>query len=311
MANRRFYWMKLPSDYFGQLIQKKMRKQPDGAEMQLIYLKLLLYCIDKDAEIIFQGVYDSVEDEIAEEIGEDAEAVKKTLTFLEANKKLERTEHGFILPEALELVGSESVSAERVRRFRERQALQCNADVTECNADGAQCNVDIDKDIDKDIDIDQEKDKDKSKIKSIYCVELSETPQRQQPPKTDKKPETIEVEPVPSGYKIILLDKSFYEIPLEKLNFWKESYPAVDVEQEIRNMEAWADANPTRRKTRNGVVRFITNWLKREQDKGGSYQRGNSRQNASYDLDSYLQQRINGGNANDNTGTGFTDYSAF
>lgn len=309
MANRRFYWMKLPSDYFGQLIQKKMRKQPDGAEMQLIYLKLLLYCIDKDAEIIFQGVYDSVEDEIAEEIGEDAEAVKKTLTFLEANKKLERTEHGFILPEALELVGSESVSAERVRRFRERQALQCNADVTECNADGTQCNVDIDKDIDKDID--QEKDKDKSKIKSIYCVELSETPQRQPPPKTDKKSETIEVEPVPSGYKIILLDKSFYEIPLEKLNFWKESYPAVDVEQEIRNMEAWADANPTRRKTRNGVVRFITNWLKREQDKGGSYQRGNSRQNASYDLDSYLQQRINGGNANDNTGTGFTDYPAF
>ena len=301
MANRRFYWMKLPSDYFGQLIQKKMRKQPDGAEMQLIYLKLLLYCIDKDAEIIFQGVYDSVEDEIAEEIGEDAEAVKKTLTFLEANKKLERTEHGFILPEALELVGSESVSAERVRRFRERQALQCNADVTECNADGAQCNVDID----KDIDIDQEKDKDKSKIKSIYCVELSETPQRQPPPKTDKKSETIEVEPVPSGYKIILLDKSFYEIPLEKLNFWKESYPAVDVEQEIRNMEAWADANPTRRKTRNGVVRFITNWLKREQDKGGSYQRGSSQKGAAFNAFDYIQKQISGGGENDYTGTGF------
>ena len=291
MANRRFYWMKLPSDYFGQLIQKKMRKQPDGAEMQLIYLKLLLYCIDKDAEIIFQGVYDSVEDEIAEEIGEDAEAVKKTLTFLEANKKLERTEHGFILPEALELVGSESVSAERVRRFRERQALQCNADVTECNADGAQCNVDI--------------DKDKSKIKSIYCVELSETPQRQPPPKTDKKSETIEVEPVPSGYKIILLDKSFYEIPLEKLNFWKESYPAVDVEQEIRNMEAWADANPTRRKTRNGVVRFITNWLKREQNKGGSYQRGSSQKGAAFNAFDYIQKQISGGSENDYTGTGF------
>lgn len=278
MANRRFYWMKLPSDYFGQLIQKKMRKQPDGAEMQLIYLKLLLYCIDKDAE-----------------------AVKKTLTFLEANKKLERTEHGFILPEALELVGSESVSAERVRRFRERQALQCNADVTECNADGAQCNVDID----KDIDIDQEKDKDKSKIKSIYCVELSETPQRQPPPKTDKKSETIEVEPVPSGYKIILLDKSFYEIPLEKLNFWKESYPAVDVEQEIRNMEAWADANPTRRKTRNGVVRFITNWLKREQNKGGSYQRGSSQKGAAFNAFDYIQKQISGGSENDYTGTGF------
>ena len=306
MANRRFYWMKLPSDYFGQLIQKKMRKQPDGAEMQLIYLKMLLYCIDKDAEIIFQGVYDSVEDEIAEEIGEEAEAVKKTLSFLEANKKLERTEHGFILPEALERVGSEGTSAERMRNMRQRKASQsdgevsqCDTDVTGCDAGGAQCNVDID------IDIDQEKDKDKSKIKSIYCAELSGTPQRQQPPKTNKKPETIEVEPVPSGYKIILLDKSFYEIPLEKLNFWKESYPAVDVEQEIRNMEAWADANPTRRKTRNGVVRFITNWLKREQDKGGSYQRGSSQKGAAFNAFDYIQKQISGGSENDYTGTGF------
>lgn len=147
---------------------------------------------------------------------------------------------------------------------------------------------------------------------NIYvCSELSPVSKMDTEKTEPEKVETVEVEPVPSGYKIILLDKSFYEIPLEKLNFWKESYPAVDVEQEIRNMEAWADANPIKRKTRNGVVRFITNWLKREQDKGGSYQRGNSRQNASYDLDSYLQQRINGGNANDNTGTGFTDYSAF
>lgn len=147
---------------------------------------------------------------------------------------------------------------------------------------------------------------------NIYISsELSPVSKMDTEEKEPKKKKPVEVEPVPSGYKIILLDKSFYEIPLEKLDFWKESYPAVDVEQEIRSMAAWADANPTRRKTRNGVVRFITNWLSREQDKGGSYRRGNSRQNAANDLDSYLEQRINGGSANDNPGTGFTDYSAF
>lgn len=120
-----------------------------------------------------------------------------------------------------------------------------------------------------------ELDKDNIDKDNIYvCSELSPVSKMDTEKTEPEKVETVEVEPVPSGYKIILLDKSFYEIPLEKLNFWKESYPAVDVEQEIRNMEAWADANPTRRKTRNGVVRFITNWLKREQDKGGSYQRG-------------------------------------
>ena len=128
--NRRFYWMKLPNDYFRQLFQRKMRKQTGGIEMQLIYLKMLLYSIDKDAVIPFQGVYDSIEEELAEELGEESEMVKETINFLEANQRLERTENGIFLPEALKRVGSEGTSAERVRNFRRRKALQCNTNVT-------------------------------------------------------------------------------------------------------------------------------------------------------------------------------------
>ena len=50
---------------------------------------------------------------------------------------------------------------------------------------------------------------------------------------------------------------------LEKL---KDLYPAVDVEQELRNMVGWCDSNPKNRKTRNGVKRFITGWLSRSQN---------------------------------------------
>ena len=151
-----------------------------------------------------------------------------------------------------------------------------------------------------------ELDKDNIDKDNIYvCSELSPVSKMDTEKTEPEKVETVEVEPVPSGYKIILLDKSFYEIPLEKLNFWKESYPAVDVEQEIRNMEAWADANPIKRKTRNGVVRFITNWLKREQDKGGSYQRGNSQKGTAFNAFDYIQKQISGGSENDYTGTGF------
>lgn len=101
---------------------------------------------------------------------------------------------------------------------------------------------------------------------NIYvCSELSPVSKMDTEKTEPEKVETVEVEPVPSGYKIILLDKSFYEIPLEKLNFWKESYPAVDVEQEFRSMAAWADANPTKRKTRRGIEKFINGWLIRSQ----------------------------------------------
>ena len=48
---------------------------------------------------------------------------------------------------------------------------------------------------------------------------------------------------------------------------WRETFPAIDVEQELREMELWAAANPARRKS--NWFRFITNWLSREQEKGG------------------------------------------
>lgn len=47
-------------------------------------------------------------------------------------------------------------------------------------------------------------------------------------------------------------------------------YPAVDVAQELRTMTGWLIANPTKRKTRTGINRFINAWLSKCQDRGGS-----------------------------------------
>ena len=49
---------------------------------------------------------------------------------------------------------------------------------------------------------------------------------------------------------------------------WKKLYPAVDVEQAVRNMCGWLDADPRRRKSHKGVPRFVHNWLRGDQDKG-------------------------------------------
>lgn len=94
--------------------------------------------------------------------------------------------------------------------------------------------------------------------------------------------------PNPSGILIILNDKSFYNVPLEKITLWKATYPAVDVEQELRKMGAWCDSNPTRRKTRRGIERFINNWLSRTQDSGETKGKGEVKDqhgNNSYDTD--------------------------
>jgi len=48
---------------------------------------------------------------------------------------------------------------------------------------------------------------------------------------------------------------------------WGTLFPATDVLQELRKMRAWLLANPRNRKTRQGILRFVTSWLSREQDR--------------------------------------------
>lgn len=44
-------------------------------------------------------------------------------------------------------------------------------------------------------------------------------------------------------------------------------YPAVDVEQNLREIRAWNLANPKNRKTRQGIMRHIMGWMSRAQNK--------------------------------------------
>ena len=71
----------------------------------------------------------------------------------------------------------------------------------------------------------------------------------------------------PVVISIMLNDKTEYKITEADVAEWKELYQAVDVMQELRKMKGWADANPSKRKTRKGVKRFINSWLAKEQDK--------------------------------------------
>jgi len=79
-------------------------------------------------------------------------------------------------------------------------------------------------------------------------------------------------EPAPnrSGILIPLNDKTFYDVPVNKITLWEDTYPAVDIEQDLKRMISWLESNPTKKKTKRGVDRFINNWLSRTQDNGGS-----------------------------------------
>ena len=76
-----------------------------------------------------------------------------------------------------------------------------------------------------------------------------------------------------SAAPVILLplnDGSEYGVSPRELEEYKSLYPAVDVLQELRSMRGWCLNNETRRKTRNGIRRFVNSWMARVQDRGGS-----------------------------------------
>lgn len=60
-----------------------------------------------------------------------------------------------------------------------------------------------------------------------------------------------------------------YPITQKDIELWKDLYPAVDIMQELRNMKGWILANPGKRKTARGIMRFVNAWLAKEQNKGG------------------------------------------
>ena len=67
---------------------------------------------------------------------------------------------------------------------------------------------------------------------------------------------------------LTLNDKSEYWIYGDQVEQWSQLFPAVDVMQELRKMKSWLDSNPSRRKTKKGILRFVNGWLSKEQDKG-------------------------------------------
>ena len=74
-------------------------------------------------------------------------------------------------------------------------------------------------------------------------------------------------EGAPIVARLPLVDGTAFEVDEEQGGVWATQYPGIDVRIELGKMEAWLDANPNNRKTRQGVKRFCVNWLAREQNR--------------------------------------------
>lgn len=69
-------------------------------------------------------------------------------------------------------------------------------------------------------------------------------------------------------------DNPEFQVTEKMVTEFTECYPAVDVEQELRNIKAWCISNPNKRKTKSGAMKFINTWLADKQNKSKGQNNG-------------------------------------
>ncbi len=278
---KKYYWLKLKDDWFNSKVIKKLRRIAGGDTYTIIYLKMLLLSLKNEGKLYYEGVEESFAEELALELDEDSDNVNVTLSFLQSYGLLEIVDTDeYMLTEVPASIGSESESAERVRKCRANKnkkenvekTLQCNTDVTESNALVTRSNTEID------IEIDIEKENINTFVQS--------------PDKQDSEPETDIPSPVAGHIRpslragagqqsnevqeadveaVILNDGTEWRPDQALFAEYVRLYPNVDVKQQFNEMRGWCLANQPKRKTRRGVKRFVNGWLAREQDRASSY----------------------------------------
>lgn len=160
--NKKYYWLKLKTDFFNQREIKKLRKIAGGDTYTIIYLKLQLLCVKNDGVVKFEGTENNLVEQLELELDEDIDNIKITLSFLESNGLIEKiSNNDYLMPKVCSSIGKEGSSARRVRKHREKKLLQSNGVVTKCNTE-----IEIEKE--KEIDIEQEKEID------IFLLEAKE-----------------------------------------------------------------------------------------------------------------------------------------
>lgn len=156
-AEKRYYWLKLKEDFFSSRRIKKLRKLAGGDTYTIIYLKLQLAALRTDGILQWTGLEDNIFEELALELDEDPDNVEVTLRYL-LSCGLAESENmeSVFLPWVVASTGSEGATAERMRKSRERKALQgVTQSEQPCNIP-EHCYTEKEKELDTELELERE-----------------------------------------------------------------------------------------------------------------------------------------------------------
>lgn len=178
MAEKKYYWLKLPRNFFGKHYIKILRAKENGELLVLFYMWMLTEAIDHKGRLRYSEDIPYDEEMLAEASGFALHIVTQALQqFTKLQLVITESDGTLFMPKSIEMVGSESASAQRVREYRERknskekkpetvENTESNDNVPKCNADVQKSN--IEKELEKELEKENKKGGKRETTQSIF-----------------------------------------------------------------------------------------------------------------------------------------------
>ena len=136
MEKKKFYWLKLKKDFFKRHDIRIIEGMPNGTDICLFYLKLMLESIDHDGRLRFSDTIPYTPEMLSVITCTELDIVEQGIDALGGLGMLEQTDDGtFILPKVSSMIdsASDTDAARRMRRLRENNANEQNVRISEQN----------------------------------------------------------------------------------------------------------------------------------------------------------------------------------
>ena len=154
MADKKYYWLKLPADFFSK--PSLMLLTSKGADHISVYMRLLTMAINTDCRLMYTEDTPYTVEMLSMMLGYQKDTMQEIIDNLIQFKLLEVLEDGsYHLVELPEMIGSESTSAERQRKSRQERdksvtgdngerdsgVTSCDTSVTSCDKAVTSCDI--------------------------------------------------------------------------------------------------------------------------------------------------------------------------
>lgn len=254
-------WIKLATNIFDNRKIKQIETLPEGDSIIIMWIKLLCLAgnINDNGYIYFTKEIPYTDQMLANQFNMSLPTVQLGLRTFEHFNMIDVVDDIMMISNWEKYQSVDKMNdLKEYNRIKQRESRERRKVLTNSNVNDMSMTVNE--------NVNTDKNKNKNKNKNNISLAQSD----------------LENHSMPPVITITLNDKSEYPIYQSDVDKWQELYQSVDVMQEFRKMKGWAYSNITKRKTKNGIKRFINGWLAREQD---SYHSSPSSKKTKYDIE--------------------------